>query len=193
MRRAPIGAKLADLVALAESGARFPVADPPWTFQTYSSKGKQQSAERYYDTSSLETIKALPVAPLAADDCGLFMWGVMADTPGALEVMTAWGFTFKTAGFVWVKQNRSGEGLFMGLGYHTRANAEVCWIATRGSPRRMALDVHQVVVAPIGAHSAKPQEARARSNGFTSGLILMGWTAPAPRHRCAMVVGERHN
>ena len=98
--------------------------------------------------------------------------------------MAAWGFTFKTAGFVWVKQNRGGEGLFMGLGYHTRANAEICWIATRGSPRRMATDVHQVIMAPVGAHSAKPQEARARIERLYLGPYLelfgrapvQGWT-----------------
>ena len=75
--RAGNGAKLADLAALAESGERFAViyADPPWEFKTYSVKGKQRSAERYYDTTSLEAIKALPVAALAADDCVLFMWG----------------------------------------------------------------------------------------------------------------------
>ena len=38
----------------------------------------------------------------------------------------AWGFTYKTAAFVWVKKNRKQGGNFMGLGAYTRANAEVC-------------------------------------------------------------------
>ena len=37
-------------------------ADPPWTFATYSRKGKERSAEAYYNCMSLAEIKALPVA-----------------------------------------------------------------------------------------------------------------------------------
>jgi hypothetical protein len=63
------GAKCGDLKALAAAGEKFAViyADPPWEFKVYSGKDKQRSVERYYDTSSIEAIKALPVAPLAAD------------------------------------------------------------------------------------------------------------------------------
>src|SRR5262249_20920230 len=64
--------------------------------------------------------------------------------------------------FTWVKQNRGGDGLFMGLGYWTRANAESCLLATRGSPSRLAKDVHQIVMAPVAEHSRKPDEVRTR-------------------------------
>jgi hypothetical protein len=37
-------------------------ADPPWTFATYSRKGKGRSAEAYYNCMSLAEIRALPVA-----------------------------------------------------------------------------------------------------------------------------------
>ena len=39
--------------------------------------------------------------------------------------MDAWGFTYKTAAFVWIKKYKSG-GNFYGMGAYTRANAEVC-------------------------------------------------------------------
>jgi N6-adenosine-specific RNA methylase IME4 len=61
----------------------------------------------------------------------------------ALEVIAAWGFTYRTAGFVWVKQNKGGDGLFMGMGNYTRANAELCLIATRGNPKRLQLEATQ--------------------------------------------------
>jgi N6-adenosine-specific RNA methylase IME4 len=96
----------------------------------YSEEGKKRSPERHYDTSSLEAIKALPVAPLAARDCVLFLWCVWPQLPGALEVVKAWGFEYKTAGFVWLKQNPKGSGLFTGMGYWTRANSELCLLAT---------------------------------------------------------------
>lgn len=92
--RADRGAKSGDLSAMADAGNRFAViyADPPWEFKVYSGKGKQRSAERYYDTSSIEAIKALPIGALAAENCTLFLWSVMPELPGALEVIKAWGF-----------------------------------------------------------------------------------------------------
>jgi len=149
-------------------------------------KGKQRSAERYYDTAPLDDIKALPVGDLAADDCALFLWGVWPlflwgvwlaygrvwppENPGAQEVIKAWGFEYKTTGFVWVKQNESGEGLHWGMGYWTPANTEFCLLATRGNPRRLAKDVHQVILAPVGRHSEKPQEAPRASSGCSLAL-----------------------
>jgi N6-adenosine-specific RNA methylase IME4 len=138
----------------------------------YSVKGKQRSAERHYDTQSLDDIKRLPVRALAAVDCTLMLWASMPGLPGALEVMEAWGFTYKTIGLVWVKQNRSGEGLFTGMGYWTRANAEFCILATRGSPKRLAPDVQQVIVAPLREHSRKPDEARNRIERLLAGPYL---------------------
>ena len=40
--------------------------------------------------------------------------------------------------FVWLKKNRKADSWFYGLGFWTRANAEVCLLATRGRPRRQA-------------------------------------------------------
>ena len=158
------GGTVADLVALAASGFRAGViyVDAPWTFHTYSGKGKQRSAERHFNVMSLDDIKALPVAPLAATDCALLLWSVWPELPDALDVIAAWGFQYQTAGFVWVKQNASGGGLFTGMGYHTRANSEPCLLATRGSPLRLAMDVHQIVMTPVGEHSEKPEEVARR-------------------------------
>ena len=168
--RAERGGDIGDLVQMAEAGRRFKViaADPAWEFKVYSCRGKQRSAERYYDTSTLEAIKALPVAPLADADCALFLWGVWPELPGALEVIKAWGFQFKTVAFVWVKSTKTaeiikldGDSLHWGMGYWTRANTEFCLLATKGAPLRLAEDIHQVVLAPVGEHSAKPHEVPA--------------------------------
>ena len=184
--RAERGATIGDLIAMAQAGQKFNViyADPPWEFKVYSGKGKERSAERYYDTSSLEAIKALPIEPLAAEHCALFLWCVMPELPGALEVIRAWGFEYKTVAFVWVKQNRGGDGIFTGMGYWTRANAEMVLLATRGAPERVAKDVHQVVLEPLGGHSEKPIEVRQRIERLLLGSYLelfarapvVGWT-----------------
>lgn len=180
------GATVETLEILARENRKFSViyADPPWSFHTYSGKGKARSAERHYDTAPLSDIGALPIEPLAADDCALFLWAVMPELPGALEVIKAWGFEYTTAAFVWVKQNRGGEGVFTGMGYWTRANAEVCLLATRGSPMRLDMGVHQVVSSPVAEHSRKPEEVRTRIQRLLAGPYLElfgrrpvdGWT-----------------
>jgi hypothetical protein len=117
--RAEVGGRVEDLHALAASGKKFPVilADAPWDFLTHSNLGKDRSAERHYDTMALDELKALPVDALAADDAVLFMWATWPNLRDALALIEAWGFEYKTDAFLWVKQNRSGDGLFTGLGY----------------------------------------------------------------------------
>jgi N6-adenosine-specific RNA methylase IME4 len=137
-------------------------ADPPWHYKTYSPKGNGRSAEKHYPTMSIAEIKALPVEQLAADDCALFMWITFPCMKEAFEVLEAWGFQYKTVAFVWVKQNRISDGLFWGMGYWTRSNAEICVLATKGHPKRVSSDVHQVIMSHVERHSKKPDEARDR-------------------------------
>lgn len=137
-------------------------ADPPWSYRVWSKKGAGRSAEAHYPTMSMEEIKALPVGELADRDCALFLWITLPMLREAWGVLDAWGFTFKTVAFVWIKLNRQANTLFTGMGYWTRANAEICILATRGHPKRQARNVHQVIVSHIEEHSKKPDEARRR-------------------------------
>lgn len=160
-------------------------ADPPWSFKVWSGKGKARSAENHYDTMSLDQICQLPVAKAAAEDCVLFMWAVMPQLPEALQVIESWGFKYKTCAFNWLKQNKSGVGLFTGMGYWTRANAEVCLLATRGKPKRINADVKQGILEPVRQHSRKPDCVYERIERLVGGPYLEmfarqsrpGWTA----------------
>jgi N6-adenosine-specific RNA methylase IME4 len=149
---------------LPESERRYSViyADPPWSFEVWSDEGKDRSAENHYPTMTQSEIEAMPVAKLAADHCALFCWAVMHQLPEALAAIRAWGFEFKTCAFVWIKLTKDEENFATGMGYWTRANAEVCLLATRGSPPRLNADVHQVIQSVRGEHSRKPDEAAAR-------------------------------
>jgi N6-adenosine-specific RNA methylase IME4 len=111
----------------------------------------------------MEDIKSLPVGRLAARDSVLFLWTTGPFLRHAVEVVEAWGFTHKTVGFNWVKTNARDGNLRMGVGFQTRANTEICLLATRGRGlHRVRNDINQVVVAPIGGHSEKPEEVRRR-------------------------------
>ena len=131
-------------------------ADPPWTFKTYSNKGKDKSPERHYPCMSIADIIRLPVDRIAKDDAVLLMWVVDPLLDQAFKVIDAWGFKYKTVGFTWAKTNRKKLGFFTGLGYWTRGNPEMCLLATKGRPSRKAMDVAQLVVSQRGKHSEKP-------------------------------------
>jgi N6-adenosine-specific RNA methylase IME4 len=137
-------------------------ADPPWSFRTWSDKGTGRSAVSHYDCMDFTDIAALPVASIAADDCALLLWATDPLLPKALELIEAWGFTYKTVGFTWAKTNAKSEGYFTGMGYWTRSNPEMCLLATRGKPVRLDKSVPQLVVAPRREHSRKPDEVRDR-------------------------------
>ena len=89
-----------------------------------------------------------------------FMWATFPNIAEAIKVLEAWGFVYKTAAFVWVKTYAKSGRPFWGMGAYTRANAEVCLLATRGHPKRQAANVHQFIISPIQEHSRKPEEAR---------------------------------
>lgn len=135
-------------------------ADPPWHFRVWSAKGEDRSPD--YSIMSLGDIKALPVADLAAPDCALFLWATNPMLPQALEVMKAWGFTYKSVAFTWAKTTPRSTPeqtkYHIGLGYWTRANTETCLLGVRGKPKRIARDVRQLIVAPRQEHSRKPAQ-----------------------------------
>lgn len=142
------------------------LADPPWGFKTWSGPEKKLASRGTvapYKTMEMADIAALPVSELAAPDCCLFMWVVWPTLPEALEIIKAWGFEYKTCGFSWIKGDSRQIEMFdddiipyMGLGYWTRANSEVCLLATRGNPKRINADVRQAIVEPKREHSRKP-------------------------------------
>ena len=109
---------------------------------------------------SVDELCALPVESLAAKDCLLFLWATFPMLPEALRLIKAWGFSFKTVAFVWLKQNRKSPTWFYGLGRWTRGNAEICLLAKRGNPKRHSASVHQFIISPIEQHSKKPDVTR---------------------------------
>ena len=138
------------------------LCDPPWAYRVWGKKGVGRTAENHYPTMRLEDIRALPVGDLAEKNCALFLWVTLPNLRDAFLVLDAWGFTYKTAAFVWVKQNKKAPSLFWGLGHWTRANAELCLLAIKGSPKRQSAAVHQVILSPVEEHSKKPDVIRER-------------------------------
>ena len=138
---------------------QFPliIADPPWSFKTFSDKGKGRSPEQHYQCMTLQDIKNLPVSQMAEPDCALLLWVTDPFLKLGLDVMEAWGFKYKTVGFNWAKKCRvSQDKWHTGQGYYTRANPELCLLGTRGAPKRADKGINKLVVAPVREHSRKP-------------------------------------
>ena len=163
--------------------------DPPWAFRVWSKDtGQGRSAESHYPTLDLEEMKKLPMDKLFADDCAVFMWATFPTLPEALELGAAWGLTYKTCAFTWIKRTTTGNHWFTGMGYWTRSNPEPCLLFTKGSPKRQSKGVMQLIVenssqlplfeettaivSPIMGHSTKPDEAYRRIEQLVDGAYL---------------------
>lgn len=138
-------------------------ADPPWNFKTYSNKGKGRSAESHYPTMTKGEIEKLPIRDISSNNAVLFLWVTYPCLEQGLELIKKWGFTYKTCAFSWIKLNKKSKTDFVGMGYYTRANNEICILATKGKPlKRESKSVRQLVMSPIEEHSKKPNEVRDR-------------------------------
>jgi N6-adenosine-specific RNA methylase IME4 len=120
-------------------------ADPPWQL---GNPDGANAPENHYPTMPLQAINDL--RPAATESAVLFLWAVNCLLPEAIEVLTAWGFSYKT-NLVWVKPS-------IGLGYWARNRHELLLFATRGrvelpEPKQVP---DSVIQAERGRHSQKP-------------------------------------
>jgi N6-adenosine-specific RNA methylase IME4 len=138
-------------------------ADPPWSYNVWTGKNKYGgTASSHYTTMSKDDIVALPVNEISDKDCILFLWVTPPCLNEGIELCKSWGFSYKTVGFCWCKRNKIAQSWFFGMGHWTRANVELCLIATKGKPHRVAKNVHQIIDTPIQKHSQKPALVRDR-------------------------------
>ena len=136
-------------------------ADPPWSYKDKALAGNRGAACKY-PTQSAEWLNNLPVKNISDDDCILFLWVTMPKLNECFELIKEWGFEYKTCAFTWVKRNKVADSWFMGMGRWTRANPELCLLATKGSPKRINAGVHSVIDTPIERHSKKPDITKER-------------------------------
>lgn len=173
------------------------LADPPWTYSPWSKKGSGRLPDRHYTVMDIDAICALPVPDLAARNAMCFLWVTPPCLPLGFRVLESWGFKYSSVAFTWVKLKRSHNplqlrilptaesDLHVGLGLTTRKNAEYCLLGRRGSPKRLAKDVREMILAPVREHSRKPDCVHGRIERLVAGPYLElfaratrpGWTA----------------
>ena len=137
-------------------------ADPPWKFIGWSVNNSGRKApSRHYVVQDLDWIKSLPIVSIADSNCVLFLWVTYPTLEVAFEVLKSWGFSYSTVAFTWVKSTVNNKWHF-GLGYWTRANPEICLLASKGHPKRVGKGVPNLVISQVREHSRKPDEVRDR-------------------------------
>jgi site-specific DNA-methyltransferase (adenine-specific) len=132
-------------------------ADPPWRYND-KSKSHGGGAESHYSTMSTEEICDLKIP--VDDNAVLLLWVTYPQLEEGLKVVRAWGFTYKTVAFTWVKTTQDNNPL-MGMGRYTRANAEICLLGVKGKGcKRLNASIRNVQFYPRLQHSRKPAQFR---------------------------------
>ena len=80
-------------------------ADPPWSYNDKCKSGNRGAGFKY-PCSNIDELKALPVSQMADKNAVLVMWVTWPMLPEALSLISAWGFKYKSCGFVWIKRNK---------------------------------------------------------------------------------------
>lgn len=141
-----IEAKRANNKPLEASLGNFSViyCDPPWNYMGELAVG--------YPCMSVQEICDMPISEICAEDAVVIMWCSSSLLPDALQVMNAWGFTFKTSA-IWDKQ-------IAGQGAYFRQAHEVLMIGIKGSVPEVPFSARpaSVLKYPRMEHSRKPNE-----------------------------------
>lgn len=140
-------------------------ADPPWSYggRVLMNKSKKfVHITKHYPTMETDEICKLPINNIADKDSVLFIWVTYPHLENAFKVIKAWGFKYSTVGFEWFKTHKSGKPThFMGA-WVVGGAIELCLIAHKGRPKRIAKNIKRLVIAERREHSRKPDEVRDR-------------------------------
>src|SRR5439155_23324448 len=137
------------------------LADPPWQFSNRTGKmAPEHRRLSRYPTLTLQAIKAIPVATVAAVQSHLYLWVPNALLREGLEVMAAWGFQYKT-NLIWHKIRKDGGPDGRGVGFYFRNVTELILFGVRGkNARTLSPGRRQVnfIATRKREHSRKPDE-----------------------------------
>ena len=137
------------------------LADPPWQFQNRTGKmAPEHKRLSRYPTLSLEEIKALPVQSALKETAHLYLWVPNALLAEGLQVMEAWGFTYKT-NLIWYKIRKDGGPDRRGVGFYFRNVTEMILFGVRGKNARTlqpGRTQENIIASQKREHSRKPDE-----------------------------------
>lgn len=156
----PIAPPSEDLLAKIPERYSTILADPPWQFQNRTGKVAPEHRRLLrYPTMELQEIMDMPIGRVAAARSHLYLWVPNALMMEGLQVMKAWGFTYKS-NLVWFKVRKDGGPDGRGVGFYFRNVTELVLFGVRGSMRTLKPGRTQVnmLATRKREHSRKPEE-----------------------------------
>ncbi|WP_456449621.1 MT-A70 family methyltransferase [Hydrogenimonas sp.] len=137
------------------------LADPPWQFQNRTGKmAPEHKRLNRYPTLSLEEIKTIPVQNVLKESAHLYLWVPNALLAEGLDVMQAWGFTYKT-NLIWYKVRKDGGPDRRGVGFYFRNVTEMILFGVKGKNARTlqpGRSQENIIISRKREHSRKPDE-----------------------------------
>lgn len=123
------------------------LADPPWCYEHCEAPDRE--VENHYNTATLDEI--FKHSPKTLSDCILLLWATAPKLDEALQVMKAWGFTYRSC-TVWDKAT-------IGMGYWFRIQHELLLVGIKGKPgcTPESERISSIIQSPRGKHSQKPE------------------------------------
>ena len=147
-------------------------ADPPWKEKGWNKGGKEnpqlRGANRHYELMDTKQICDLPVSNIADENSHLYLWVTNNFLLDGIEVIKAWGFTYKTM-ITWSKitgfEQFGLPTIQMGLGQYFRGATEHCLFAVKGNlPYKIINGKRQqgitLIIESRTKHSKKPKQMR---------------------------------
>ena len=154
-----IGRDLSEFVGRERFGTVL--ADPPWRFSNRTGKvAPEHRRLARYETLSFDEIASLPIADLILESAHCYLWIPNALLPYGLDVLSAWGFEYKT-NLIWHKVRKDGGSDGRGVGFYFRNVTEMILFGVRGkNARTLAPGRSQVnlLSSRKREHSRKPEE-----------------------------------
>lgn len=144
----------------ADSNYETILADPPWRFTNRTGKmAPEHKRLSRYTTLKTKEICEMPVHLACAEKCHLYLWVPNAMLQDGLDVMKAWGFTYKT-NIIWHKVRKDGGPDGRGVGFYFRNTTELVLFGVKGSMRTLQPGRSQVNIirSRKREHSRKPDE-----------------------------------
>ena len=141
-------------------------ADPPWPPPGGFAPNASYASHYHYPCMKVKDICSIPVKSVIADNAAIFLWSTYRDLPSAInEVLPAWGFSYKTVAFQWLKLTSKGNPVKV-MGYYFFNSTEICLFGVRGKlsgiHAGLSTKVDSLIMEERIRHSQKPKEAAAR-------------------------------
>ena len=146
-----------EYIRLANAPEKYSIiyADPPWKYTSgdqHTHEEQETVLGTHYPSMTITELCKLPVKQMAYENAVLFLWVTSPLLEEAFEIISAWGFNYKTS-MVWDKVAHN-------VGNYVSVRHEFLLICAKGTPPSPTKLVDSVYSEDRSEHSRKPQYFR---------------------------------